>query len=123
MGLDIHFFSGDKQKECADKDVEVGYFRKINSLLYWVSNNVQDVNNCEEILIPKHKLEQLLADLNKLTKDNCPKLFPTADGFYFGSTEYDEDYWSEVEEVKAWVSSVLKSFDFDNYKLFFWAWW
>ncbi|CCW29055.1 hypothetical protein ABLA30_08915 [Xenorhabdus nematophila] len=123
MGLDIHFFSVEKHKKCTDKNIQVGYFRKVNSLLYWVSNNVQNVNNCEEILISKHKLEQLIAVLNELTKDNCNKLFPTSDGFYFGSTEYDEYYWSDVEEIKDWVNNVLKSFDFNHYKLFFWAWW
>lgn len=123
MGLDIHFFSGEKQNERVDYDTQVGYFRKINSLFRWVSYNVQSVDNCKSILIPKQKLEQLSADLNRLTKDNCMTIFPTSEGFFFGSTEYDQYYWSDVEEVKSWVSSTLKSFDFDNHDLFFWAWW
>ncbi|OKO97705.1 hypothetical protein Xedl_03915 [Xenorhabdus eapokensis] len=36
MGLDIHFFAGNKQNGNVDWDIEVGYFRKINSLWYWV---------------------------------------------------------------------------------------
>ncbi|WP_416776460.1 hypothetical protein ACNFJN_15670 [Xenorhabdus budapestensis] len=123
MGLDIHFFSGEKTKKCADRDIEMGYFRKVNPLLYWIDRNVQSVDNCKEVLIPKHKLEELLADLNRLTKENCIQVYPTADGFFYGSIQYDQDYWSDVERVKNWINSLLKSFDFNKYNLFLWAWW
>ncbi|PHM27828.1 hypothetical protein [Xenorhabdus innexi] len=113
MGLDIHFFLGDKQKGCADKNIQVGYFKDFYPILYWMNNNVKSIQKGKEILMPKHTLEQLLADLDRLTEDNCNEVFATY------HADYNEDYWLEVEDLKR----VLRAFDLDNYGLFFWAWW
>lgn len=116
MGLDIYFHSSNYNEE-------VGYFRKVNSLLKWIEDNVAEFDNCERILIEKRHLEQLKATLDQLTPENCSELFPTQGGFFYGSTDYDEYYWQDVEEVKLWVEETLENFDFEAEKLIFHAWW
>ncbi|MDE9492890.1 hypothetical protein KKJ09_04580 [Xenorhabdus bovienii] len=125
MGLDIYFLSDDKNdiQDDINEKTQVGYFRKINSLFNWVNINVQSIENCTTILISKDVLIKLSSILDELTPDNCHKLFPTCDGFFFGSAEYDKYYWFDVEEVKNWLKGILNSFDFENKNLYFWAWW
>ncbi|MDC9612889.1 hypothetical protein PSI19_03125 [Xenorhabdus khoisanae] len=128
MGLDIYFLADDKENTQNDvfdvnTKVEVGYFRKVNFLFYWIKNNVKSIENREPILIPQDVLKKLSSDLDKLIPANCQELFPTCNGFFFGSTEYDEYYWLDVESVRAWVKGILNDFDFDNQNLYFWAWW
>lgn len=118
MGLDISFVSCPR-----DQLSEVGEFRKVNALLQWVNTHVMTVENCAYIPIPKEDLEKLQCTLNQLTTDNCQELFPTQEGFFYGSTEYDEHYWNDVQEVKAWVDETLANFEFEEEMLLFSAWW
>lgn len=118
MGLDISFVACPR-----DQLSEVGEFRKVNALLQWVNNNVMAVANCAYIPISKEDLEKLQGTLNQLTTDNCQELFPTQEGFFYGSTEYDEHYWEDVADVKAWVDETLAQFAFEEDILFFSAWW
>lgn len=124
MGLDIYMIKRPvNSSNCCDDEAPVGYFRKVNSLLYWVHTHVAEVENCVELELNKRHLEMLLTDLTCLTKENCEERFPTACGFFFGSVEYDEYYWQDVEEVKSWVTETLNTFDFRNHRLCFLAWW
>lgn len=131
MGLDIYFLASDKQP---DEDelllsggrqikFEVGYFRKVNALVSWVSTHIAKVENCQEIPITRQHLEQLCSTLSELTITNCAQLFPTAPGFFFGSTEYGEIYWSNVNDIRKWAHHLLNEFDFERLDLVFWAWW
>jgi len=120
MGLDIYFFSKTPDSE---KLEEVDYFRKVNPLVKWVENNIAPVENCENIKIEKEHLAFLQATLEKLDETNCHLLFPTTNGFFFGSTNYDGYYWGDVKEVKDFVGKVLNTFDFDNQQLIFHANW
>jgi hypothetical protein len=39
------------------------------------------------------------------------KLLPTAEGFFFGSTEYGEDYLSDVNDTLTWTTRMIADFD------------
>lgn len=130
MGLDIYFFARDKRsgetRVTDDSRLpgdKVGYFRKVNALLHWVNTHVAKVENCEEIPLARAHLEQLFSTLSTLTRENCRQCFPTTSGFFFGSTDYDQWYWSDVADVRLWASELLDGFDFDRKELLFWAWW
>jgi hypothetical protein len=79
-------------------------------------NNVQKGNDdCGEYYVdPKH-IETLLAIVREVL--NNPKLaeslLPTKSGFFFGSTEYDECYFSGLRHTEEMLASVL-SFVKDN---------
>ncbi|AWM79061.1 hypothetical protein DKL61_01090 [Gammaproteobacteria bacterium ESL0073] len=118
MGLDISFVACPR-----DEIMEMGVFRKVNALLQWVNTYVMTVENCAYIPISKEDLEKLQGTLNQLTTDNCQELFPTQEGFFYGSTEYDECYWEDVQAIKEWLDKTLAEFDFGEEMLFFSAWW
>ncbi|AOM42863.1 hypothetical protein [Xenorhabdus hominickii] len=127
MGLDIYFFADDKENtqkfDVKNTKSEVGYFRKVNSLFAWIESHVESIGNCKPILISQDVLQKLASDLDKLIPANCDELFPSRRGFFFGSDEYDECYWLDVEDVKNWVKGMLNDFDFESQNLYFWAWW
>lgn len=118
MGLDISFVACPR-----DQLSEAGEFRKVNALLQWVNTHVMSVANCAYIPISKENLEKLQGTLNQLNTSNCQELFPTQEGFFYGSTDYDEHYWEDVADVKTWVDETLAHFDFEEEILFFSAWW
>ncbi len=45
--------------------------------------------------------KQVLEDRSK-----ADELLPTRDGFFFGSTEYDEDYFEDLEETVAKIEAI-----------------
>ncbi|EGT3611543.1 hypothetical protein FAP59_18325 [Morganella morganii] len=136
MGLDIYFFANEKAD--ADKkripaslndepegnvDVEVGYFRKVNALFKWVETHIDAFENCEKVPVTLTHLRALQRDLAALTPENCRTLFPTTEGFFFGSTDYDDGYWEDVNDVKRWLDKMFDDFDFEQFSLHFLAWW
>ena len=106
MGLDI-FFKKKKVKE-------IGYFRKVNFLVKYFEDNcgldtanqtplrihINDImdlkDRCSEVINNPHKAEELL---------------PTMDGFYFGSSDYDENYLEDVQRVYDYCTYLLSEFD------------
>ncbi|UPQ40197.1 hypothetical protein LV777_04175 [Providencia rettgeri] len=134
MGLDIYFFANENDDRIlalseedyepdASIDIEVGYFRKVNTLIQWAESHIGPVKNCKKIPLMQAHLLALRRDLEALTPENCMTQFPTVSGFFFGSTAYDEMYWSDVDEIKGWLDTILNTFDFELNTLFFWAWW
>jgi hypothetical protein len=51
------------------------------------------------------------------------ELLPRANGFFFGSEEYDEFYVEDIKETIQIIESVLKNIDFDNYYIVYMSSW
>lgn len=98
------------------------YFRKFNALVNWVRHNVGNVENCEPMELSKNDIEALQATLNDLTPENCDQEFPTCTGFFFGSQDYDEWYWQDVEKAKQMCQEILKQTDWENEVVTFFIW-
>jgi hypothetical protein len=86
------------------------YWRKTNSIHQWfVDNCAKGVDECQPIYVSRKDLE----DLRDLVKDvlihrnKASVALPTASGFFFGSTEYDEWYWSDLEYTAKELDRVL----------------
>lgn len=101
MGLDIYF----NKKKCS----EIGYFRKVNFLVKFFKNKGFDVENQTPMVISKEDAEELKSLCNKVLKDHskAKELLPTMDGFFFGSVDYDNLYFKNVESVKIWIEKTL----------------
>lgn len=91
---------------------EAGYWRKANAIHKWFVNNVQDGNDdCGEYHVSEEKLKKLL-NICKIIKENpkmAHKLLPTTDGFFFGSTDYDNDYYEDIANTIPILEEAIKN--------------
>lgn len=101
MGLDIYI------NRITNK--EIGYFRKVNFLVAFFEKKGLNVLDQGVIVIHKEDAEELLNLCNLVLKDHskAPKLLPTMSGFFFGNTEYNDDYFEKVEDVKKYIENEL----------------
>ena len=95
--------------------VEAMYWRKANAIHRWFVENAQGgEDNCERYYVSREqllKLRDLCANLctqkvEALAEDSLP----TTDGFFFGSTEYDEWYWNDIENTVVGLDKALETF-------------
>jgi len=139
MGLDMYIKSkrnlwgiSDESKEFQDNisamfpelgdakvdvvEAEIAYWRKANAIHDWFVKNVQDgKDDCQETYLEKDHLKSLLSVVNEVLQDTskAPKLLPTTVGFFFGSTEYNEWYFNNLEYTKETISKILDKWDTD----------
>jgi len=124
MGLDMFLFK--RSKKIESEGQEVGYWRKANHIHAWFVNKCQDgIDECQETVIPKEKLEELLDTCKKVadpTGASLPmairesiaeSLLPTQEGFFFGGTDYDEGYFHDIKDTIEIIERVLGETDFD----------
>jgi hypothetical protein len=100
-------------------EVEFGYWRKANAIHNWFVQNVQEgKDECQETYVSDEDIQKLLDTVNKVLADTslAPSLLPTASGFFFGGTEYNEWYWRDLEYTKELCERALdpkmKGWDF-----------
>lgn len=91
--------------------IRVGYWRKANAIHAWFVQNCQDgVDECQETFVSREQL-QALVDLCKevlADKKKASELLPSQSGFFFGSTEYDEWYYQDIEYTVERIEKILK---------------
>jgi len=90
---------------------DVGYWRKFNALHNWIVIHCADgVDECQDIYVDTDKLEELVSILGKVTNNNdlAEELLPTAEGFFFGGTEFDEYYFEQVERTLKMFEELLE---------------
>lgn len=108
-------------------DYQVGYWRKANAIHNWFVEQCADgVDNCQDILVPIEKAEELKALCEEVLKDHnkAKELLPTCDGFFFGTTEYDDWYFEDLEytiDILGKVIEFVKSHD--DYRIVYCASW
>ena len=97
---------------------ELAYYRKVN-FLYRYFSDYMDANGIMAV-VDKYAIEDVIELCKEVLADNskAEELLPTVDGFFFGSTEYDEYYFKEVEQVLKDFEKILQEFDMENYFYF-----
>ena len=124
---------GVQPKRISQVEEEVMRWRKANHIHAWFVDNVQNgTDELRELLssykkvIEASKLVDGTIDAGtvynqehpdglaqrtpgKVIKDStvAERLLPTRGGFFFGCTEYDEDYLDEVVRTRDWIVSML----------------
>jgi hypothetical protein len=100
--------------------VEAAYWRKANHIHAWFVKNVQNgVDNCQEYDVSHSdlmKLHKVCVDTLS-NRHNAERDLPTQSGFFFGSTEYDEGYFSDLQDTIDKIEKVLNGFDFNIWSL------
>ena len=97
---------------------EVAYWRKANQIHKWFVDNTQGgKDECRESYVMKSQLETLLNLCRECLEypHKAPKLLPTEEGFFFGSTAYDEFYFRDLKETEKMLSELLKEESHDGF--------
>lgn len=109
---------------------EVMYWRKANAIHKWFVDNVQDgIDECQESYIDPQKLYELRDVCKAVLEDRsrAAELLPSQSGFFFGGTEYNEDYFYDVQCTYDWLETLLfvGTFDekFKNWDFYYQASW
>jgi len=82
-----------------------------------VENVQEGEDNCKEYYVSDDKLQELLS-LCKQIKANptlAPELLPTQDGFFYGSTDYDEYYWEDIDSTIKIIEDVFSEKEENGY--------
>jgi hypothetical protein len=77
-----------------------------------------------DICLDDYRGKSYYIELDEFTKQNLlGNILPTTSGFFFGSTEYDEWYFKDVEDVRDKFSKLLDEIDWSNETLYMHCWW
>lgn len=90
--------------------IEVAYWRKANAIHQWFVTNVQGCkDDCREYLVDRKQLVTLRELCNNVlsNKEKAEELLPTASGFFFGGTEYDKHYYSDLESTVKRLNKIM----------------
>ena len=99
MGLDMYLYRRIREPE----NENIGYWRKANAIHAWFVDNVQGgTDACQESYVPQDELSYLLEVVNEVLVDHskAEELLPVRQGFFFGSDEYDDGYFSDLKNTK-----------------------
>lgn len=115
MGLDITITIGKTSHD----------FRKRNWLMPFVENAIdREVENCEYYELSKETMIDLLDRIDKVLADHdfAEELLPTEVGCFYGNTDYNEQYFEDLQDAKDKLEEEVKAMD-DNDSAIFWSWW
>ena len=97
---------------------EVGYWRKANQIHNWFLEHCgprdyetgEVIDDCRSIEIPVDSLEQLLEECKMVLADHslAQVYLPAQSGFFFGSTDYDEYYFEDLEDTVKILEPVIE---------------
>lgn len=106
MGLDMYLLKRIKDPE----DEQFAYWRKANAIHNWFVENIQDGNDDQrDYFVPVEALQDLLNVVDEVLDDNtkASELLPTREGFFFGSTDYDEGYFQDLKDTKEILEKAI----------------
>jgi len=100
-------------------NIEAGYWRKANAIHDWLVKHIQNgVDDCGTYRFYRVQMIELRDICLKVLDDNtlAESLLPTASGFFFGSTDYDSGYLSDVSKTVTILNRCLELPESWNFK-------
>lgn len=88
---------------------EKAYWRKANAIHRWFVDSVQGgIDNCGMYYVSANRLLDLVDTCKKVLADHelAEKLLPTQEGFFFGNTSYEQDYFDDLQHTVDALSDV-----------------
>ena len=99
--------------DTATLEVQVAYWRKANQIHKWFVDHVQNgKDDCGDYYVSREQL-QLLLDTCKIVlidREEASQLLPVQEGFFFGSYEYNEYYFSDIKDTIEQLEKVLTEY-------------
>lgn len=112
MGLDMYLERRLSKDEICENE-NVFYWRKANQINAWFDKNVGngEIENCKNYTVTREQLEQLINDCETVLKDHstAANILPTSQGFFFGTTDYDDWYFKDLEDTAKGLKEILKN--------------
>lgn len=96
----------------AEVKLQVGYWRKANAIhKYFIDKCNGGKDECQDTYVSRENLEDLLNRCKTVLEDHskAEELLPTGSGFFFGSTDYDEWYYEDLEHTVEVLNKILKN--------------
>lgn len=115
-----HFRDCELDRTWRSLQTEVAYWRKANQIHNWfVEHVLNGEDECGTYEVTKNNIQELnKLCIEVLTKRSAPqKKLPTKSGFFFGSTDYDDFYFHEINRTKSILEDILKNVNFDTHYL------
>ena len=92
-------------------DIRVGYWRKANAIHRWFVEHVQEgQDDCGDYWCSVDHLKDLKAVCERVLafRHLAVEQLPTTEGFFFGSTDYDEFYFKDLEYTVKVVDRAIE---------------
>jgi len=105
---------------------EAAYWRKANQIHQWFVDNVQGgQDNCREYYVDIDQLKELVDLCQKVleNKDQASELLPTVSGFFFGSTEYDEFYFEDIQNTIKMLTPYIEDEQYKKWSFYYTSSW
>ena len=95
-------------------EVPFAYWRKANAIHKWFVDLSGEEDKCQKIYVSGKKLLELVELCKEVLADHdkAEELLPTQEGFFFGSYEYDEWYFQDLERTVELLKDVKPQDDF-----------
>ena len=107
-----------------DVSVNVAYWRKVNSVHKWFVDNVQNgVDDCGEYYVSHDQLKELANTCTLAVTNKDPNLIPPQEGFFFGGTDIDEWYWSDLMDTANQIRTLIDRPDFKDLSFYYQSSW
>ena len=121
MGLDQYIYKVTEQDFTKKK--EFAYLRKANSLQGYFEEKYH-IENLEYHKISKEDVKDILTRVTQVLNDIslAPKLFPSCEGFLYGSTGYDEWYIDDLKSIQEIFSKILEEWNDKEYEFYYQSW-
>jgi hypothetical protein len=108
----------------ASVQVTCAYWRKANAIHGWFVDNVQDgKDDCKEYYVTKEELQALRELCQRSDNEKNPSLLMPVAGFYFGSDDVDEYYWSQMKDTIVQIDRILALPDIDDLSFYYQSSW
>lgn len=91
-------------------ELPAGYWRKVNAVHQWFVDNVQEgEDNCASYHVSAEQLTELrdLCKQVQASPESAADILPSASGFFFGGTEYDEWYHQGIADTIKIIDEAL----------------
>ena len=92
-----------------------GYWRKSNQIHNWFVINAQDdVDECQQSPVKIGQLVELRKLCRRAIRTKDASLLPPVEGFFFGSTDIDKWYWSDLADTVEILTRFIDEPDLNN---------
>ena len=103
---------GEEDGDYGAQEVEfrLAYWRKANAIHKWFVDKCQDgVDECQETYLDREQLQELVDTCKQVLANMtlAESLLPSASGFFFGGTDYDEYYKQDLEYTVKRLEKIL----------------